>query len=67
VLILLERLNSEFKKTIIIVTHDPKAAARARRLVRLEKGILKEDIPTEGLGSARFAEAASVFVEARPK
>ena len=67
VLILLERLNSEFKKTIIIVTHDPKAAARARRLVRLEKGILKEDIPTEGLGSARFAEAASVFVEVRPK
>lgn len=67
VLILLERLNSEFKKTIIIVTHDPKAAAWARRLVRLEKGILKEDIPTESLDSARFAEAASVFVEARPK
>ena len=67
VLILLERLNSEFKKTIIIVTHDPKAAARASRLVRLEKGILKEDIPTEGLSSARFAEAAGVFVEARPK
>jgi len=67
VLILLERLNSEFKKTIIIVTHDPKAAARASRLVRLEKGILKEDIPTESLDSARFAEAACVFVEARPK
>ncbi len=67
VLVLLERLNSEFKKTIIIVTHDPKAAARARRLVRLEKGVLKEDTPAEGLGSARFAEANSVFVESRTK
>jgi hypothetical protein len=26
-----------------MVTHDPKAAGRARRLVRLEKGILIED------------------------
>jgi putative ABC transport system ATP-binding protein len=52
VLALLDRLNSEFKKTIIIVTHDPKAAAGARRLVRLEKGVLKEDIRTEDLASA---------------
>lgn len=44
VLVLLERLNSEFKKTIIIVTHDPKAAGRARRLINLEKGVLKEDM-----------------------
>jgi putative ABC transport system ATP-binding protein len=44
VLILLERLNNEFNKTIIIVTHDPKAASRAHRLVHLEKGVLKEGI-----------------------
>jgi len=43
VLVLLERLNREFKKTIVMVTHDPKAAAKARRLVRLEKGNLIED------------------------
>ncbi len=37
---LLERLNSELGKTIIMVTHDPKAAGHARRLVHLEKGVL---------------------------
>ncbi|MCZ8235909.1 MAG: ABC transporter ATP-binding protein [Inhella sp.] len=40
VLSLLDRLNRELKKTIVMVTHDPKAAARARRLVELEKGVL---------------------------
>jgi putative ABC transport system ATP-binding protein len=56
ILILLERLNSEFKKTIVMVTHDPRAAARARRIVNLEKGVLKEDIRSEGRGSVRFAD-----------
>ncbi|HVE49734.1 MAG TPA: ABC transporter ATP-binding protein [Casimicrobiaceae bacterium] len=37
---LLARLNSDLDKTIIMVTHDPKAAEKARRLVHLEKGIL---------------------------
>jgi putative ABC transport system ATP-binding protein len=37
---LLERLNSELGKTIIMVTHDPKAASHARRIVHLEKGVL---------------------------
>ena len=37
---LLERLNSELGKTIIMVTHDPKAAGHAGRLVHLEKGVL---------------------------
>jgi putative ABC transport system ATP-binding protein len=40
ILDLLERLNEEFEKTIIVVTHDPNAAARARRIVHLEKGVL---------------------------
>jgi len=43
ILVLLERLNDEFKKTIMMVTHDPRAAARAHRLVHLDKGVLKED------------------------
>ncbi|HYN42858.1 MAG TPA: ABC transporter ATP-binding protein, partial [Thermoanaerobaculia bacterium] len=38
ILVLLERLHSEFGKTIVMVTHDPKAAARAHRLVHLDKG-----------------------------
>ena len=37
---LLDRLNLEFKKTIIMVTHDPHAAERAKRIVHLEKGAL---------------------------
>jgi putative ABC transport system ATP-binding protein len=40
VLALLDRLNRELNKTIVMVTHDPKAAARARRVVELEKGVL---------------------------
>ena len=37
---LLEILRSELGKTIIVVTHDPHAAARAQRIVHLEKGRL---------------------------
>ncbi len=43
ILDLLEQLNREFKKTIVLVTHDPRAAARARRLLQLDKGRLVED------------------------
>jgi len=37
---LLSRLNQEFHKTIIIVTHDPEAASHASRIRRLIKGQL---------------------------
>ena len=40
ILSLMEQLNSEFKKTIIMVTHDPHAAERAKILHHLEKGDL---------------------------
>jgi putative ABC transport system ATP-binding protein len=40
VLGLMERLNRELGKTIIMVTHDQRAAAHARRLVHLDKGVL---------------------------
>jgi putative ABC transport system ATP-binding protein len=39
---LLDRLNREIGKTIIMVTHDPKAASKAHRLVHLEKGVLAD-------------------------
>ena len=42
VLDLLVRLNNEFKKTIIIVTHDAHAAERAKTVLHLEKGELIE-------------------------
>jgi putative ABC transport system ATP-binding protein len=41
ILELLQRLNREFKKTIVMVTHDPHAAEKARRTVYLEKGVLR--------------------------
>ena len=42
VLDLLQRLNEEFNKTIIVVTHDAKAAERAKTTLHLEKGVLVE-------------------------
>jgi putative ABC transport system ATP-binding protein len=46
VLRLLQRLNTEFGKTILMVTHDPHSAAAASRLIHLDKG--------------KFIEAAAV-------
>jgi putative ABC transport system ATP-binding protein len=44
ILDLMERLNRESEKTIIMVTHDPRAARRARVIRHLEKGMLN-DVP----------------------
>jgi putative ABC transport system ATP-binding protein len=44
VLSLLDQLVHELGKTIVMVTHDPKAAARAGRLVHLEKGVLVDAV-----------------------
>jgi putative ABC transport system ATP-binding protein len=52
VLDLLQQLNADFGTTIIMVTHDPKAARRAKRLLHLEKGtFVQADI--EALEAAR--------------
>jgi len=52
VLELLESLNDQFGTTIIMVTHDPKAARRAKRVLHLEKGtFVHADI--EALEAAR--------------
>jgi putative ABC transport system ATP-binding protein len=40
ILALLEKLNKDFKKTILMVTHDPQAAERATVQRRLDKGNL---------------------------
>ncbi len=50
ILDLLRRLNEEFGKTIVMVTHDPRAAGRAHRMVHLDKGVLHAD---ERTGSMR--------------
>jgi putative ABC transport system ATP-binding protein len=41
ILALMETLNRDFKKTIVMVTHDPRAASRAHTQHHLEKGVLK--------------------------
>ncbi|HSM12272.1 MAG TPA: ABC transporter ATP-binding protein [Lysobacter sp.] len=46
VLGLLQQLNREFGKTIVMVTHDPKAAEYAQRTVHLDKGTLVDEPDT---------------------
>ena len=43
ILQLLKYLCTELGKTVVMVTHDPKAAACADRTLHLEKGVLKEE------------------------
>jgi putative ABC transport system ATP-binding protein len=47
ILDLMQRLNQEFQKTIIMVTHDPHAAARASRTLHLEKGVLVSEVSSD--------------------
>jgi len=45
ILSLLEKLNKDYHKTIVMVTHDPHAAERASRVLHLEKGeLVKETV-----------------------
>ncbi len=44
ILELLKALNRDHGKTIVMVTHDPHAAACASRLVHLEKGLLVQEV-----------------------
>jgi putative ABC transport system ATP-binding protein len=43
ILHLLSLLHTDFGKTIVMVTHDPKAAAAGQRAVHLDKGVLDRD------------------------
>ena len=42
ILSLLEALHHDYAKTIIMVTHDPHAAERSRRVIHLDKGMRSE-------------------------
>ncbi len=55
ILNLLDELRSSLHKTILLVTHDPRAAQRADRVLHLEKGKLVEqpEILHEGLMASR--------------
>jgi putative ABC transport system ATP-binding protein len=43
ILDLLQTLNRDLGKTVVMVTHDPQAADRARRILHLNKGVLSND------------------------
>ncbi len=47
ILELLQTLNRDHGKTIVIVTHDPEAAERAKRTLHLNKGSLEEQVTEE--------------------
>ena len=49
VMALLENLNQALGKTILLVTHDPKAAGHARVQIHLEKGVLERTVETSRL------------------
>ena len=47
VLNLLADLNGSFQKTIIMVTHDPRAAHKSKRVLYLDKGVLADSLKDE--------------------
>ncbi|HET7218144.1 MAG TPA: ABC transporter ATP-binding protein [Vicinamibacterales bacterium] len=51
VLNLLQTLNRDYGKTIVMVTHDPHAAERAKRTLHLEKGLLVAENEGEKVGA----------------
>lgn len=54
ILRLLQRLNQELGTTLLMVTHDPKSAAIARRQLRLDKGeLLEPEAPKVSLTARR--------------
>ena len=50
ILEILKQLNKE-GQTIVMVTHDPMAAAFASRIIRLKDGLLSEDISPAGVAA----------------
>ena len=59
ILDLLQALNRDYGKTIVMVTHDPHAAERARRTLHLDKGVLArsgDDRSLIGTGAVRAVE-----------
>jgi putative ABC transport system ATP-binding protein len=65
VLELLKRLNTEYGKTILLVTHDPHVAAQATRVMHLEKGVLLEAHELESDEARRAALAIETVMENR--
>jgi ABC-type lipoprotein export system ATPase subunit len=57
VLQMFEQLHAEDGITIIMVTHDPKVAGHAKRLIRIEDGLILDDAPAAGPGAETRGDA----------
>ena len=44
----LNKISSEYKKTIVMVTHDPQMASYCSRLILLKDGVILEDLKNSG-------------------
>ena len=44
----LENINKEMKKTIVMVTHDPKMASYCDRVILLKDGVILEEVKRNG-------------------
>lgn len=51
VLDMLQKLNRELGQTIVMITHNPEAAAVASRIVEMRDGMIVKDHPTRGISS----------------
>lgn len=52
ILNLLDFLHKDFGKTIVMVTHDPRAAGHGQRVLHLDKGVLDRDVQNEPRAAA---------------
>jgi putative ABC transport system ATP-binding protein len=52
ILSLLSLLHAQYGKTIVMVTHDPRAAAHGQRVVHLDKGVLDRDVQNDAHATA---------------
>ncbi len=67
ILNLLVELKKALRKTIIMVTHDPRAAARAERVLHLDKGRLVDDQPIPAAaGTEQGIQKAGIGVSPLP-
>ena len=61
ILELMQTLNAEFGKTIVMVTHDPRAASRAHTEHHLEKGVLDRSVDSRtAQATAHTPEASAI-------